>query len=194
MWKLGIFEGLLLLLAAHAIIQFIFMKRLGKSNAEIWQQFKSSFQAQKQPTPIAQEDIVVEPSVPVLDKFQMTINNHNLDLLMKLYCDNAILTPAFSTKLRRGKAQIRKFYKDFFDMDDVHITIYQVNTQKINDLKVDNGMYAMRWKNKGFEKEEHIRFSLVIKDGKIVTDHSSVEPVYNETVNTLPKAYAGDFV
>lgn len=192
-FKLGIFEGLLLLLAAHAVIQFIFMKRMGKSNAEVWSQFKASFQEQPQHTTMEQEDIISEPSVPVLDKFQLTINNHNLELLMKLYCDDAILTPAFSTKLKRGKTEIRKFYKDFFEKDDVHITVYQVNTQKVDDLKVDNGMYVMSWKNEGFEKEEHIRFSLVIKDGKIVTDHSSIEPVYNESVKALPKAYARDF-
>ena len=42
-FKLGIFEGLLIVLFAHAIIQYIFMKRLGKSSQEIWAQFKSSF-------------------------------------------------------------------------------------------------------------------------------------------------------
>lgn len=193
-WQLGIFEGLLLLLAAHAIIQLIFMKRLGQSNAEIWNQFTSTFKQQKQPSPTTQADIIAEPSVPILDKFQLAINNHNLDLLMKLYCDHAILIPSFSTKLKRGKNQIRQFYKDFFDKDDVHITIYQVNTQKVDGLKVDNGMYVMKWKNHGFEKEEHIRFSLVIKGRKIVTDHSSIEPVFNNSVNSLPKAYAGDFV
>lgn len=193
-WQLGIFEGLLLLLAAHAVIQFIFMKRLGKSNAEVWSQFKASFQEQKtQHSLIEQEDIVSEPNVPVLDKFQLAINNHNLDLLMQLYCEDAILVPAFSTKLKRGKDKIRRFYKDFFDKDDVKITVYQVNTQRVNNLKVDTGIYVMSWKNHGFEKEEHIRFSLVIKNAKIVTDHSSIEPVYNETIKSLPKAYAGDF-
>lgn len=192
-WKLGIFEGLLLVLAAHAIIQFIFMKRLNKSNIEIWQQFKGSFQEQKQPTKIEQEDIVTEPNVPVLEKLQLAINNHNLDLLMKLYSEDAILVPAFSTKLRRGKNQIQAFYKDFFEKDEVQIIVYQVNSQRADGLKVDNGMYEMKWKNHGIEKQEHIRFSLVIKDRKIVTDHSSIEPVYSDSVDSLPKAYEGDF-
>ena len=192
-FKLGIFEGLLLLLAAHAVIQFIFMKRLGQSNAEIWSQFTSSFKEQPQLSNTTQEDIITEPSVPILDKFQLAINNHNLNLLMKMYCDNSILVPSFSTKLKIGKKQIRQFYKDFFEKDDVHIIIYQVNTQRVDGLKIDNGMYVMKWKNDGFEEEEHIRFSLVIKDGKIVTDHSSIEPVYSQSVRSLPKAYAKDF-
>lgn len=192
-FKLGIFEGLLILLAAHAVIQFIFMKRLGQSNGDIWNQFTSSFKEQSQLSNTTQEDIIAEPSVPILDKFQLAINNHNLNLLMKMYCDNSILVPSFSTKLRIGKKQIRKFYKDFFEKDDVHITIYQVNTQRVDGLKIDNGMYVMKWKNDGFEEEEHIRFSLVIKDGKIVTDHSSIEPIYSESLKSLPKAYAEDF-
>ncbi|MGB0930765.1 MAG: SulP family inorganic anion transporter [Chitinophagales bacterium] len=192
-WKLGIFEGLLLLLVAHAIIQFIFMKRLGKSNAEVWSQFKSTFQEQPKHSAIEQADIMSEPSVPILDKFQLAINNHNLDLLMKLYADEAILVPSFSTKLKMGSQQIRQFYKDFFEKDDVQITVYQVNTQKVNNLKVDTGTYSMKWKNRGFETEKHIRFSLVIKNGKIVTDHSSVEPEFGSSIDKLPKAYQGDF-
>ena len=192
-WKLGIFEGLLLVLAAHAIIQFIFMKRLDKSNTEIWEQFKSSFQEQKHPSKIEQEDIVAEPSVPLLDKLQLAINNQNLDLLMKLYSDDAILVPAFSSKLKRGKNQIRTFYKDLFYKDNINITVFQVSSQRADGLKVDNGIYIMKWKNQGFEKEEQIRFSLVIKDRKIVTDHSSIEPVYRDSIDFLPNAYEGDF-
>jgi len=192
-WKLGIFEGLLLLLVAHAIIQYIFMKRLDKSNSEIWSQFKSAFQEQPEYSAIEQEDIISEPSVPILDKFQLSINNRNLDLLMKLYADDAILVPSFSTKLKMGRQQIRNFYKTFFEKDDVHITIYQVNTQKINNLKVDTGTYTMRWKNSRFVCEKHIRFSLVIKNGKIITDHSSIEPEFENNLSTLPLAYEGDF-
>jgi len=193
-FEMGIFEGLLLLLFAHAIIQFIFMKRLGKSNAEVWQQFKATFQEQPKMSEQEQEDIANEPSVPILDKYQMAINNHNMNLLMKLYADEAILVPAYSTKLRRGKDQIRSFYKDFFYKDDVKISVYQVSTQKVDGLKVDNGIYVMRWKNNAFEQSAHIRFSLVIKDGKIITDHSSVEPSYEDALESLPTAYEEDYV
>lgn len=192
-WKLGIFEGLLLLLAAHALIQFIFMKRLGKTNADIYDQFKMSFQEQQFPTHLEQSDIITEPSVPLLDKFQMAINNHNIDLLMKLYSQDAILIPSFSTKLKRGKKEIKAFYSNYFDKDDLRIAVYQVNTQKVDGIKVDIGMYEMRWKNQGFEQSRHIRFSLVIKNKKIVSHHSSIEPMYDAVPDTLPKAYAGDF-
>lgn len=192
-WEMGIFEGLLVVLFGHAIIQYIFMKRLNKSNTEIWQQFKNSFKEQNHANSALQEGLVSKKATPILDKFQIAINSHNLDLLMKLYCDNAILMPAFSTNLRRGKAQIRALYKDFFEKDNLSISVYQVNTQVAEGLKIDNGIYIMKWNKDGLEKEEHIRFSLAIKKGKIVTDHSSIEPKYSSLVDKLPNAYKSDY-
>ena len=113
---------------------------------------------------------------------------------MKLYADEAVLLPAFSTRMRKGQEQIRNFYIDLFEKDDIKISVYQVSTQKINRLKVDSGMYAMKWKIDGFLKEKHLRFSLVIKNGKIITDHSSIEPQFNESLDSLPKAYKKDYV
>ncbi len=105
-WKLGIFEGLLLLLLVYAMILFLFMKRLGKSNAEVWTRFKMIFQDGLPSIDLERQDILNEPSVPVLDKFQQAVNDYSLDQLMKLSCEDAILIPAFSTKFKRGKAQI----------------------------------------------------------------------------------------
>lgn len=192
-WKLGIFEGLLLLLAAHGVIQLIFMKRMGKSNADVWQQLKRTFTEDSHLNEIDQEDIISEPSVPVLSKFQMAVNSHNIDLLMKLYADDAILVPSFSNNMRRGKDKIRAFYQKFFEQDKIHVTIYQVNTQKVDGLKVDNGLYELEWNDQGFTSSKHIRFCLVIKDGKIITDHSSLQPEFDYSMDNFPKAYDGDF-
>lgn len=191
-WKLGIFEGLLLLLAGHALIQFLFMKRLNKSNAEIWNQFVSTFKEKQDYTDVDHEDYIAEPDVPLLNKLQLAINNHNTDQIMKLYSDDAVLMPVFSTRLRQGKEQIRGFYQDLFDQDDLHIHVKEVDTQRIDGLKVDNGIYQLEWKNKGFVKEEAVRFSIVIKDGKIITEHASIVPVFGESV-ALPTAFASDF-
>jgi len=192
-WKLGIFEGLSLLLIMHALIQFIFMKRIGKSNQEVWQQFRSIFKEGNDLHHIEALDKIAELDVPVLLKLQSAINSHNLNRVMKLYCKDAILTPAFSTNHRKGYSQIKRFYRDIFEQDDVHINVYQVSSQGVEGVKVDNGMYVMIWKNHGFVKQKHIRFSIVIKDGKIVSDHSSVEPSFSQGVDDYPQAYKEDF-
>ena len=71
--------------------------------------------------------------------------------------------------------------------------VFQANTQRLNNTKVDNGIYLMKWEKNSLKKEEQLRFSLVIKDGKIITDHSSVEPDFVTFNSDLPKAYERDF-
>lgn len=66
-FELGIFEGLLAVLLGHAIIQFIFMKRLGKNNQQIFTEFKQSISS-KQHFDLEQIDMLNEPDVPVLNK------------------------------------------------------------------------------------------------------------------------------
>lgn len=192
-WKLGIFEGLLLLLAAHALIQLIFMKRLGKSNKEIWNQFKSTFSEEQQLANIEQEDIVTEANVPVLKRLKLAINSHNVNSVVSLYQDDAVLIPSFSSRMRFGKNQITDFYEKLFERDNLSLAIYQVNTQKFENLKVDSGVYHVRWKNQGFEQESHVRFSLTVKNGKIITHHSSIEPSFSDSVDENSQLLSGGF-
>ncbi|MFT5263771.1 MAG: hypothetical protein ACI8YQ_002515, partial [Polaribacter sp.] len=136
----------------------------------------------------------IDCNLPVLHKLHTAINNHDLKTIMELYADDAVLIPAFSSKTRTGKKEIEIFYKDFFEKDDVKISMYQVSAQEANGLIIDNGMYLMRWMSKEKREEEYLRFTLIVKDGKIVSDNSSVEPNAPSLVNSnLPKAYAGDF-
>lgn len=192
-FEAGIFEGLLAVLALHAVIQFIFMKRMGKSNTEIWTIFKNSFSEDADKSLLERADIMSEPNVPILNKLEMTINNHDYKSLMKLYHNNAILIPAFSEKTIIGKANIGHFFRDYFDKDEVQLSIFQVSTKRVNDVKVDTGTYLLKWNNQGFPNQKQLRFSIVIKDGKIINHHSSAAPSFDDT-QILPQAYALDYI
>lgn len=136
----------------------------------------------------------IDSDLPVLHKLHTAINNHDLKTIMELYAEDAVLIPAFSNRTRTGKKEIEMFYKDFFEKDDVKISMYQVSAQETNGLILDTGMYLMRWMSKEKREEEYLRFTLIVKNGKIVSDNSSVEPNMSTLVNSnLPKAYAGDF-
>lgn len=174
-FEMGIFEGLLLLLVVHAIIQFIFMKRLGKTNTEIIQQFKASFREDNDKDKFEREDMISEPAVPVLDKWVRAINSHDINLLMKLYANDAIMISAFSNRFRKGKYEIKDLFRDLFEKDDLHIVPFQVHSQKVNNLKIDTGEYKVKWTNDGFEKSETVRFSIVLENGLIITHHASLE-------------------
>ncbi len=192
-FKLGIFEGLLLLLAVHAGIQFVFMRRTGKSTSEVFLLFKDSFKPDTDTARIEREDMIAEPSVPVLDKWVKAVNNHDINLLMQVYSDDAMMIPAFSTRIRRNKDQIKDLFRDLFEKNDLRVVPYQVGTQKVDGLKVDSGQYKIKWKSGGFEESNDLRFSFVIKEGKIISHHSSLEPGDDVSISH-PEAYDEDFV
>lgn len=175
-FKLGIFEGLLLLLAVHTIIQYIFMRRVGKTNSEIFASFKQLFSLDSENAEIEREDMIQEPSVPVFNKWKKAFNSHDINALLKLYADEAVVISAFSPHLRKNKNEIKNSYKELFKKSDVKVTSDQIYTHYVNGLKVDSGIYKIKWNIQGFEVSNHLRFSFVIHDGKIISHHSSSEP------------------
>lgn len=190
-FELGIFEGLLLLLAVHAGIQFVFMRRLGQSTNEIISQFKNTFRADEPPV-LESADLMQEPQVPILNKWVRAVNDHDLDSLMELYADEALMIPAFSSKIRKSKIEVRGLYHDLFEKDDVKVTPIDIVTQRINGLKVDSGVYELIWKSGGFEKRNKLRFSFVIQNQKITSHHSSIEPGDELSIDH-PEAYDETF-
>lgn len=186
-FELGIFEGLLLLLAVHAGIQFVFMRRLGKSTSEIWFEFRETFKPDEH---IEMEiaDMMQEPNVPILNKWMKAVNKHDLNTLMNLYADDAMMIPAFSSRIRKNKAEVEELYHDLFEKDDVKVSPVDVASQRVDGLKVDSGVYELIWKSGGFEKRNKLRFSFVIKDGKITSHHSSIEPDEELSIEH-PEAY-----
>ncbi len=112
---------------------------------------------------------------------------------MKLYADDIMMIPAFSTRVRRNKDQVKDLYRDLFEKDDLKVVPYQISTQRVNGLKVDSGQYKMKWKAQRFEVSNDLRFSFVIQGGKIASHHSSMEPTDDVSVSH-PEAYDKDYV
>lgn len=186
-FKLGIFEGLLLLLAVHAGIQYVFMRRLGQPTSEILSEFLATFKSSKTAN-LETADIVQEPRVPVLDKWMRAVNHHDINTLMELYAEDAMMIPAFSSKIRKSRIELRDLYQDLFEKNDVQVLPKEVVSQRVNGLKIDSGVYELIWTSGGFEKRNKLRFSFVIKDGKITSHHSSIEPDEGLTIEH-PEAY-----
>lgn len=186
-FELGIFEGLLLLLGVHAGIQFVFMRRLGKSTADIWLEFRETFKPDEH---IEMEiaDMMQEPQVPVLNKWLKSVNKHDLEALMNLYADDAMMIPAFSSSVRKNRDEVQDLYLDLFEKDDVKVSPVDVVSQRVDGLKIDSGVYELIWKSGGFEKRNKLRFSFVIKDGKIISHHSSLVPDEELSIEH-PEAY-----
>ncbi|MFK7925880.1 MAG: SulP family inorganic anion transporter [Bacteroidia bacterium] len=191
-FEMGIFEGLLILLLTHAIIQYIFMKRVGKTHAEIMSSFKETFGPDFDQEMIERAEIIQEPAVPLLNKWSKAVNAHDIDSLMKLYAEEVIMIPAFSTRLRTNKDQVKNFYIDLFEKDEVEVSVHEISSQRVNGLKIDSGQYRVQWQSQSVKISNELRFSFVIKRGKIVSHHSSIVPKYDMDIR-LPYAYKNDF-
>ncbi|CAM1363664.1 SulP family inorganic anion transporter [Tenacibaculum soleae] len=171
-FKMGIFEGLLIVLAAHAIIQFIFMKRLGKSNQEIWLQFKSSF-TDKPIFKLDDEDSLADPQVPVYNKLIQNVNSKNIEGIIALYHDNAVLIPSFSSRIRRNKEEIIDYYETLFKMDNLVLSKVEIYLNKTNGQRTDSGVYEISWSDGGGTIRYLLNFMLVIENEKIIAHQSS---------------------
>ena len=169
------------------------MRRNGKSTLDAWLLFRDAFKKDKHAEQLVLEDIIAEPHVPILDKWVRAVNNHDIHALMKLYAEDVIMIPAFSTRIRRNKDQVNDLFRDLFEKNELQVIPFQVSSQQVDGLKVDIGQYKMKWKSQGFEESNDLRFSFVIKEGKIASHHSSLEPGENVSISH-PEAYDADYL
>lgn len=172
-FKLGIFEGLLIVLLGHALIQFIFMKRLGKSSSDIIAQFKSSIGATTK-IDLEQVDLLSEPDVPVFNKWLSLFNSKDVDGIMSLYDAKAILVPSFSTRIRKTADEIRDYYETLFGLSELQVECKDITLNESGSLRLDSGHYRVSWNSQGIQTSYDLSFSLVVKKGKILTHHSSL--------------------
>ncbi len=181
-FKLGIFEGLLIVLAAHAIIQFIFMKRLGKSNQEIWNQFKSSF-SDKPIFKLESEDALIDPQVPIYNKLIHNVNTKNINGILALYHDSAVLVPSFSSRIRRNREEIKDYYSTLFKMDDLVLSKDEIYLNKTEGQRIDSGIYNISWSNGGSRTNYKLNFLMVIENEKIIAHQSSYHHSNNISIS-----------
>lgn len=171
-FKLGIFEGLVIVLTAHTIIQYVFMRRLGKSNQEIWSSFTSSFKEQEVFT-LENEDALADPEVPIYNKLVSVINTKNLEGLLALYHDNAVLVPSFSSRIRRTKEEIKDYFSTLFQLDDLVFSKEEIFLNTVGNQRIDSGVYSISWKDGGSSVTYKLNFMIVIENGKIIAHQSS---------------------
>ncbi len=175
-FEFGIFEGLLVVLFGHAVIQFIFLKRLGKSNRTIIKHFKASLRDDEVKEVVEREDILTEAQIPVLAKWMKAVNSKDLNMIGKIYRKDSVLTPSFSTRIRYNRDQIMDYYRDLFVKDNLEVKKLDLHMQRLDNLKVDSGHIGMCWDNNGLQETHVLRFSMVVNHGNILAHHTSMLP------------------
>lgn len=115
--------------------------------------------------------------LPVFEDWLAAVNMQNMEALMQLYNDKAMMIPAFSTRIRRNKYQIQDLYQGLFaKRQKLQIIPFQVSSQKIDQLEVDSGQLKITWNADKPEDTNDLRFSFIIKEGEIMGHHESLEP------------------
>ncbi|MDE0772796.1 MAG: SulP family inorganic anion transporter [Salibacteraceae bacterium] len=182
-FEFGIFEGLLLVLFGHAIIQYIFMRRLGKSTKQVWATFRIAIREKKLAQLMDLEDVLTEDQIPVLTKWLAAMNKHDIKLIKELYTKGAVFTPAFSSNIHYNIDEIEDYYKYLFSHEGVYLKKLDLHMQKHGAIRINSGHYGIGWIHEGKDESHVLRFCMVVEKNKIVTHHTSTLPTGDVPLN-----------
>lgn len=116
----------------------------------------------------------------ILDEWQRFLNCGDLENIVRLYADEAVLWGTFSDTLRDSQRLIEEYFKKLFERDGLRVEWGTVCSRSCDGFHLYSGTYE-------FSYVEHkpvsvpARFTFAIghdKDGglKILTHHSSLIP------------------
>jgi hypothetical protein len=110
------------------------------------------------------------------------INKRNVEGLVGLYDEKAVMIPTFSNRLLNTPDKIRKYFDNLIDREDLSIALHE-NTLTVqavqNDLYALCGIYCWRFAVEGELLSFEARFSFVVDLGQarpILQHHSSQIP------------------
>ena len=116
----------------------------------------------------------------LLRKWEACLNDNDLDGIVSLYTDNAVLWGTFSDIIRDNHALIRDYFEALFEKDNFKVKFGESNLRSFGDSAIYSGEYEF-----SYEEGEVVRcparFSFVFhKNGddifKIIDHHSSLVP------------------
>ena len=110
------------------------------------------------------------------------INRREMEKLLALYDEKAVLIPTFSNRLLNTPAKVRKYFQDLVARDELSIALHQ-NTVNIHALAggihAVCGIYCWRFAVEGEVLSFEARFSFVVdmdRERPILQHHSSQIP------------------
>jgi hypothetical protein len=196
-FRLGIFEGLLIALAVHSFITYVVYRHqqmpLGAMLKRFIALFASGVHPHTTPTMVVNEDVVSGGprycSVPrhaaarkSLDDFIKDwadgVNRHALLTVVSTYHVEGLLWGTFAKDLRTGHFHIKRYFEHLFELDDVHVKFESGETRQYHDIFIRSGSYVFTYRKKGTIVRIPARYSFVCKQEKTgwyILDHHSSE-------------------
>ncbi len=196
-FRLGIFEGLLISLAIHSFITYIVYKHEQVPTLKILKKLVMLFSDGRHPhetdTLEVEEDpvsgglryrSVVRANAKDLDAFIADwadgVNRHNLLSIVSTYDVNGLLWGTFAKDLRVGHFHIKRYFEHLMDLDNVSVQFESGETRQYHDIFIRSGAYVFSYDKKGARVRVPARYSFVCKKEKtgwyILEHHSSEFP------------------
>lgn len=196
-FRLGIFEGLLLAMAVHAFVTFLVYRHGHVPALEILKKVVAMFSDRQHAH--ASATLAVEAdhdsgglryrsvtkaatSHKTLDDFIADwadgVNRHNLLSTVGCYDAAGLLWGTFAKDLRSGHFHIKRYFEHLFELDDVHVTFESGETRQYRDIYIRSGAYAFNYLRKGERVRVPARYSFVCKrepSGWYILEHHSSE-------------------
>jgi MFS superfamily sulfate permease-like transporter len=174
-FKLGIFEGLLIVLMLHILLQKVFKNAQTNEITEKISAFKKNYQTKS-------SSELIE-TYPVLTDWINAINSHNLTEVCKKYSEKAVFTPAFSTIVRHGIHNIEVYYRTLISKKELFIKLFDITSDSIENTIVYTGHFGIGWMENERQITNVMRFSMTISHEKIITHHTSLLPTGQCTIS-----------
>jgi MFS superfamily sulfate permease-like transporter len=196
-FRLGIFEGLLIALGVHSFITYLVYRHEKVPTLAILKKLVALFTDGRHPhatdTLAVSEDPVSggfryasvrRPDKKDLDAFIADwaegVNRHNLLSVVSTYDANGLLWGTFAKDLRSGHFHIKRYFEHLFELDGVHVEFDNAETRQYHDIFIRSGAYSFSYKKRGQLVKVPARYSFVCKKEKtgwyIVEHHSSEFP------------------
>ncbi|MBP8083080.1 MAG: DUF4440 domain-containing protein [Spirochaetes bacterium] len=118
----------------------------------------------------------------ILNQWMQAINKADIESLLSLYDQDAILIPTFSNRVLNSQEKLRDYFEKLGSREDLSIALHE-NTVRIQTLNAGyytvNGIYNWRFKVEGEILNFEARFSYLLdmnSQSPILHHHSSQVP------------------
>ena len=119
----------------------------------------------------------------ILKEWMDAVNKVNIEDLLALYSDNAILIPTFSSRLLSKPEKIREYFERLCSREDLSIALHEktLNVQSIHDgLYAVCGIYCWRFSIDEELLSFEARFSYML-------DVASPKPILHHHSSQIPR-------
>jgi MFS superfamily sulfate permease-like transporter len=198
-WKMGIFEGLLISLAIHSFITYFVYRHHDTPNKVILKKFFKQFADEFHPHSTSTLQVVEDEKTGgrryvsirkapsdfkslsnFLNDWKAAIDKRSLLGVVGLYDYNGLLWGTFAHELRPGHTNIKKYFTHLFENENLSVQFENYETRQYGDVFIQSGSYTFSFTKRGKKVVIPARYSFVCRKENhswiILEHHSSQFP------------------